>query len=265
MKILDLSSPIDDSFWEPDEVSHRLMTPREGAEHCCAEMRTHFGLELDPDMFPGGEFLSNDYLSLTTHTGTHVDAPSHYGSAGPDGPLRSIDQMPLEWFLAPGMVLDLRSAPIGTIGADVLRREFDRIEHTPGPLEIVLLNTGADELVGTPAYFTNFVGLDGSAINLLLDLGVRVVGTDAFSLDAPFPHIIENYLRTQDPDILWPAHMIGRTREYCQLERLANLAALPRPHSFTVSCLPVKITGAGAGWSRVVVLLDEQPAVLSDT
>ncbi|MEE3921321.1 cyclase family protein [Micromonospora sp. BRA006-A] len=45
-----------------------------------AEMRTHLGIDFDPDELPDGEFLSLDTLTLTTHTGTHVDAPSHYGS-----------------------------------------------------------------------------------------------------------------------------------------------------------------------------------------
>jgi cyclase len=256
VKIIDLSSPIDASFWEPDEVSYRLMTPREGAEHCCAEMQEHFGLQLDPNVFPDGEFLSNDFLSLTTHTGTHVDAPAHYGSGGPAGPLRTIDQMPLEWFFAPAVVLDVRDVPVGTVGVDRVRQELDRVGYAPRPLDIVLLNTGADRLVGTPKYFTDFVGLDGPAIQYLLELGVRVVGTDAFSLDAPFPHIIEAYQRTGDRSLLWPAHVAGRTTEFCQIERMANLSALPQPHGFTVSCFPVKIAGAGAGWSRAVALLD---------
>jgi kynurenine formamidase len=54
--------------------------------------------------------------------------------------------------------------------------------------------------------------------------------------------------------VLWPAHFVGRKREYCQIERLANLGALPAPTGFTVHALPVRITGAGAGWTRAVAL-----------
>jgi len=257
MRIIDLSSPIDPAGWEPEEVTLRIMSPREGAEHCSSEMRKHFGLELDPDVFPGGEFLSNDHVSLTTHTGTHVDAPAHYGSTAVYGVPRTIDQMPLDWFLRPGVLLDLSDAPIGAVDAGYLEKELARVGHTLAPLDIVLLRTGASAWSGTPRYFTDFVGLDASATNLLLDAGVRVIGTDAFSLDAPFPHIIAAYQRTGDPAVLWPAHMAGRQREFCQVERLANLAALPRPHGFQVSCFPVKIAGAGAGWSRAVAFLDD--------
>ncbi|MEV6342325.1 cyclase family protein [Actinoplanes sp. NPDC051851] len=120
-----------------------------------------------------------------------------------------------------------------------------------------LLRTGADRLAGTPQYFTDFVGLDASGTHCLLDLGIRVIGTDAFSLDAPFTHIIEKYRRTGDRADLWPAHMAGREREFCQVERLANLDSLPRPHGFTVSCPPVKVIGAGAGWTRAIALFEE--------
>lgn len=94
-------------------------------------------------------------------------------------------------------------------------------------------------------------------MELLLDLGVRVIGTDAFSLDAPFADIIARYRATGDRSVLWPAHFTGRRREYCQIERLAGLASLPGPYGFRVSCFPVKITGAGAGWARAVAIVDD--------
>jgi cyclase len=199
-------------------------------------------------------------LLLNEHTGTHVDAPAHYGSRATYGQPRTVDQLPLDWFVRPGVRLDLRSAPespVGVVDAEYLAKEIARVGHTPQPLDIVLLHTGADERAGTAEYFTTFVGLTGDAVELLLDLGVRVIGTDAFSLDAPFPHIVSTYVATDDPAVLWPAHFVGRRREYCQIERLANLAALPRPYGFRVSCFPVKVAGAGAGWARAVARIED--------
>lgn len=259
MRIIDLSSFVDANAHEPDPVRHEVLTPREGAEHMAAEMREHFGTDFDVDLLPDGEFLSLDRLSLTSHTGTHVDAPSHYGSRSPSGSgrPRHIDELPLDWFFGPGVVLDLTDQPTGAADAAVVRREFDRIGHEPRPGEIVLLNTGAAARSGRPEYFSEFTGLDRSAVSLLLDLGVRVIGTDAFSLDAPFPDILARFERTGDPAVLWPAHFVGREREYCQVERMANLDALPAT-GFTAACFPVKIAGAGAGWTRAVALLHEQ-------
>ncbi len=256
MPLIDLSSPVDATFWEPDPVAHDVMTPAEGARHMCSEMREHLGLELDPAVLPGGEFLNNDTFTLTVHTGTHVDAPAHYGSTASYGTPRTIDRMPLDWFQGPGVLLDLRDAGTPCVDADFIAGSLRGIGYRVRPLDIVLLHTGASRHLGTPAYFTDFTGLDASAVHLLLDMGVRVIGTDAFSLDAPFPHIIERYHRTGDPGVLWPAHMVGRQREYCQIERLGNLDALPAPFGFSVTCFPVKLARAGAGWARAVATVD---------
>lgn len=256
MRIIDLSSPVDAAGWEPDPLIHEVMTPAEGARHMSEEMRAHFGLDFDPADLPGGELLSLDTLTLTSHTGTHVDAPSHYGTRTAYGkPPRTIDQMPLDWFLRPAVVLDVRDAGTGTIGVDVLEKEFARIGYRPRPLDIVVLHTGASRFCGTQRYFTDFAGLDGPATDFLLDLGIRVIGTDAFSLDAPFGAMLKRFKETGDRGVLWPAHFTGRDREFCQIERLAHLDALPQPYGFTVSCLPIKIKGAGAGWTRAVAIV----------
>lgn len=259
MRLIDLSSPVDASGYEPDPIRHEILTPAEGAVHMSVEMREHFGVTFDPSELPDGEFLSLDRITLTTHTGTHVDAPSHYGTRASytDGGPRNIDELPLEWFLKPAVVLDLTDAATGVVGADRVAKELARIEYTPRPLDIVLLHTGADRLAGTSRYFTDFAGLDAGAVHLLLDYGVRVIGTDAFSLDAPFGDIITRYRRTGDSSVLWPAHIVGRDREYCQVERLANLDALPRAYGFQLACFPVKIAGGGAGWTRAVALVDD--------
>ena len=257
MRIIDLSTPVDAASFEPNPVRHEVLSPAAGARHMSEQMRTHFGLELDPSALPDAEFLSLDTLTLTTHTGTHVDAPSHYGSTASYGTPRNIDEMPLDWFVGPGCVLDATGEPVGALDAGWIREALRRIDHSVQPGDIVLLHTGAAALSGTEQYFSQFVGLDASAVHVLLDLGVRVIGTDAFSLDAPFSHIIKEFTETGDREVLWPAHFAGRAREYCQLERLGNLDALPGPTGFQICCFPVKIAGAGAGWTRAVALIDE--------
>jgi len=258
LRLIDLSSPIDATYWEPDPVKHDAMSPAEGARHAISEMREHFALDLAVSDFPDGEFLNNDFLTLSAHTGTHLDAPAHYGSRGSYGRPRTIDELPLDWFVGPGVVLDLRDAEIGVVDADYLGRELDRIGYQLAPHDIVLMHTGASRHTGTASYFTDFVGLDRSATELLLDAGIRVIGTDAFSLDAPFTDIIRRYQASGDREVLWPAHFAGRRVEYCQIERLSNLDSLPASYGFQVSCFPVKIARAGAGWSRVVAMVPEE-------
>jgi cyclase len=259
MRLIDLSSPVNASFWEPDEIIHQSMSPAEGAQHMSAEMQEHFGIDFDVNMLPDGEFLNNDTLTLTVHTGTHVDAPAHYGSVARyrNGRPRTIDQLPLEWFDGPGFVIDITSFGVGAVGKEFIEQELERMGYLPQPGDIALLKTGAGQRVGTPEYFTEFSGLNGPAVHYLLDFGIRVIGTDAFSLDAPFTYILQTFQRTGDQSVLWPAHFAGREREYCQIERLGNLDALPRPTGFRISCFPVKIANAGAAWARAVARLDE--------
>lgn len=91
----------------------------------------------------------------------------------------------------------------------------------------------------------------------LLEKGVRVTGTDAWSWDAPFIHTAKKYGSEKNPEIIWEGHKAGREKGYCHLEKLHNLEALPA-HGFTLCCFPVKIKGASAGWTRAVALLSKE-------
>lgn len=52
-------------------------------------------------------------------------------------------------------------------------------------------------------------------------------------------------------------YLYGRERPYCQLEKLANLDALPDGLEFTIACFPVRLAGLGAAWTRVVAIIDD--------
>jgi kynurenine formamidase len=116
-----------------------------------------------------------------------------------------------------------------------------------------MLQTGADKRIGTPEYFAQ-PGLGREGTLWLVELGVKVIGIDAYTLDRPFADMRADYERTGDGRYIWPAHFAGITREYCQIEKLANLDLLP-PHGFYVACLPVKIAKASAAWCRAVALV----------
>jgi cyclase len=97
--------------------------------------------------------------------------------------------------------------------------------------------------------------VSGDATAYFVERGVRVIGVDSFSFDAPFLRMLDAYTRTGEQSALGPAHVYGRDSEHCHLERLTNLAAIGRPFGFQVSCLPVKLAGGDAGWCRVVAIV----------
>ncbi len=137
-----------------------------------------------------------------------------------------------------------------------MAQALERIEYALKPLDIVLLQTGADQRLGSTAYFRQ-PGLGREGVLWLAERGVKVIGIDAYTLDRPFADMVADFRRTGDGKYIWPAHFAGLTREYCQIEKLTNLDQIGRPHGFWVSCLPVKIKAASAGWCRAVALVPE--------
>lgn len=208
---------------------------------------------------PDGEGWAVETITLSTHNGTHMDAPWHFHSTTDYGktPAPTIDETPLDYCYRPGVKLDFRHLPDGYVatGADV-EKELARIGHTLAPLDIVLVNTRAGSVFGKPEYIHSGCGLGRDATLYLTTRGVRVVGTDAWSWDAPFSHTAKKWAETRDPKIIWEGHKAGREIPYWQMEKLHNLEALPA-NGFEVSCFPVKIKGASAGWIRAVAIFED--------
>ena len=213
---------------------------------------------LRPEQLPERMGWAVENVSLSTHNGTHVDAPWHYHPTM-DGGARAItiDEVPLDWFVRPGVKLDFRHLPDGHVVAPAeIDAELERIGHRLSPFEIVVANTGAGKRYGQPNYVDRGCGFGRDATLHLLRQGIRVVGTDAWSWDAPFKFTARRFAETRDPSIIWEGHKAGRDFGYCQIEKLHNLEALP-PTGFTISCLPVKVRGGSAGWTRAVAMLPD--------
>ncbi|WP_295450465.1 cyclase family protein [uncultured Thiodictyon sp.] len=225
------------------------------------EQITSFFPGLQESDLPDGEGWAIEWIRLCTHAGTHLDAPYHYHSTmnkalGGQEPAITIDEVPLEWCFQPGVKLDFRHYEDGYVvtAADV-EAELARIGHRLAPLEIVLVNTSAGTRYGQADYVASGCGMGYEATMYLLERGVRLTGTDAWSWDAPFVYTAKKYAATHDASLIWEGHKAGRDIGYCHLEKLHNLECLP-PDGFYVSCFPHKIRGASAGWTRAVAIFD---------
>ena len=255
-RFIDLSIPItNEVISDPEVMRPRItyMTHRDTWQQIAM-----FFPGLEKDDLPDGEGWAVEFLELSTHNGTHMDAPWHYHSTTDSGqhPAPSIDEAPLDRFFRPGVKLDFSHLPHGhVVSAAELEEAFDKIGYELQPLDIVLVNTRAGSVFGQPEYLGAGVGLGREATLYLLERGVRVVGTDAWSWDAPFSHTAKRWAETRDPSIIWEGHKAGRIRPYYQIEKLTNLAALP-DFGFMFSCFPVKIERASAGWIRAVAILE---------
>ena len=213
---------------------------------------------LKPEQLPEGMGWAVEDVRVSSHNGTHMDAPWHYHPTM-DGGERAItiDEVPLEWCWQAGVKLDFRELPDGYLvkPADI-EGELKRIGHELQPLDIVVVNTSAGAHYGQEDYLYKGCGFGRESTLWLTERGVRVVGTDAWSWDVPFPHTMQRWRETQDPSIIWEGHKAGMERGYCQLEKLGNLEELPST-GFEVICFPSKIKNASAGWTRAVAVIYE--------
>jgi kynurenine formamidase len=255
-RLIDISVPLENDVPADPPFQEVSLTYTDHRQSAAVVASLFPGLK--PEDLPDGEGWAVEQANISTHNGTHLDAPYHYASTM-DGGERAItvDEVPLEWCFAPGVKLDFRHLPDGYVAtpADV-QAELARTGHTLRPFDIVLVNTSAGTKYGQPDYVSSGCGMGREATLWLLERGVRVTGTDAWSWDVPFVHTARRYAETHDAGLIWEGHKAGREIGYCHLEKLHNLEALP-PSGFTICCFPVKIRGASAGWTRAVAILDE--------
>lgn len=224
-----------------------------------AEQMKDFFPGIKKEQLPGGLGWAFEMLWLTTHSGTHLDAPYHYHPTMDHGKRAlTIDEIPLEWCFNDGVVLDFRHIADGErIRVKDIKQELERIQYTIKPLDIVLIQTGADEAWGKEEYLVKGAGMDRESTLFLVEQGVKVVGIDAWSWDRPLPYLAKEFQDTGDPKVVWEAHFAGIEACYCHMEKMANLSAINRPFGFTVCCFPIKIKGASAGWVRPIAIVDE--------
>ena len=223
-----------------------------------AEQVISFFPGLAKQELPGGEGWAIEKLIIYTHNGTHLDAPYHHHSTMNGGEKAiTIDEVPLDWCLNPGVKLDFRHFDDGYIVTpDDIDAELTRIGHSLQPLDIVVVNTSAGDRYGHPDYLMKGCGMGRDATLHLLNQGVRLTGTDAWSWDAPFAITAKRFEETGDASLIWEGHRASIDIGYCHIEKLANLDLIPST-GFTISCFPFKIKSASAGFTRAVAIIEE--------
>ncbi|WP_432816929.1 cyclase family protein [Sulfitobacter sp. JB4-11] len=253
---IDLSVPLEADIPSDPEI---MLPQIEYFDHKdTAEQMAGFFPGMTPDQLPGGDGWALEKLTIYTHNGTHLDAPYHHHSTMNGGERAiTIDEVPLEWCFNPGVKLDFRHFDDGYIVTpDDIDTELARIGHTLQPLDIVVVNTSAGAKYGAPDYLIKGCGMGRDATLHLLEQGVRVTGTDAWSWDAPFPLTAARFAQEGDPSIIWEGHRASMDIGYCHIEKLANLDQLPAT-GWTMSCFPFKIKAASAGFIRAVAIMED--------
>ena len=104
MPLVDLSAPIVAS---PPDTPEPLRTEIAFHDHAEGAKAIEGMLGVPAELLREGEgWAVEEFLRFGTHNSTHVDAPWHYNSTIRGERAQTIDELPLEWFLGPGVVLD---------------------------------------------------------------------------------------------------------------------------------------------------------------
>jgi kynurenine formamidase len=247
-RLLDLSVPLGES------PSENVPVKVEYLPHCCGGAHLAQLVGSDPQILPGGLAWASERIQAITHNSTHIDAPHHYAPACDGTKSRTIDEIPLEWFWGPGKRMDITGSDEPLSLAEFLATER-AADCRAEAGDIVLFSTGAEAHYGSPTFNRTGRGLTAEVVRELTGRGVRLFGTDAWSIDASYPKMRER-IETLGPAALWEAHFVGREREFCAIEKLTNLLQLPA-QGFWVAAFPIKVKGGSAGWSRVVAFLPQ--------
>jgi kynurenine formamidase len=194
----------------------------------------------------------------STRAGTHLAAPWRFGPECAGRPARTVDQVPLEWCFGRAVILDVATGD--------RQRAVDRAElvaalstagHELRAGDIVVFRTGAEDAFdGDPAFPRSGRGIAVEAVEYLVERGVRVIGTDAESLDRPLDVMLADR-SAGDRDALYPVHRAARRLEHVQVLQMGGLGRLARNADLFIDVAPIKIEGAGSGWCRAVAFTND--------
>jgi kynurenine formamidase len=253
MKIIDLSKTIQyspgDPFFMKVKIKHK---PHRKARWLIRYLGLPF--RLFPKNFIG--WADDSIQQMGVHSTTHLDAPWHYAPTSEGKPAKTIDQVPLEWCYGDGIVIDMKhKADFEAILIEDIQQFLSKNNLSLKPGLIVLIKTGRDKYMGTKEFFERGTGMSAQATAWLIDQGIRVMGIDQWGWDLPLRYMVQKAKESGNAELFWEGHLVGRDREYCHLEQLTNLDALPY-QGFKVALFPLKIKGASAAPARVVAIMD---------
>ena len=182
--------------------------------------------------------FDSEILHCVTHTGTHMDAPSHF-LKGTD----SIEDIGLDRCVAPGAVVDLRSVGAqGLIGRDSLRRGEEKRGRRLERGDAALLWTGWGKHWHSPDFLTDYPGLTEDGAQYLSDREVALVGIDTANVDHP---------EAEE----FPAHKTLLCSGIPVVENLARLGSI-RSSAFAFVALPLAIVGATGSPVRALAIVE---------
>lgn len=165
-------------------------------------------------------------LSMSTHFGTHVDAPYHFITEG-----APVDQLDLDLLMGPCLVVSAEAVE------GPLIEQADLVDKVPADTRRLLVKTKHGKYLGSGPFRKDLTAFSPACAEWLVNQGVRLLGIDYFSIGA-----------YENPQ---PTHAIflgagGVAVENVDLRQI-------EPGAYHLICLPMKIQGSGGASARVLL------------
>ena len=175
-----------------------------------------------------GDNANVTQISMSCHTGTHVDAPDHFLNNG-----KTVESLSLDLLMGRAYVLHLPN--VNLITASILRDA----EIPPRTRRLLFKTRNSDYWAsGNKEFQTDFVGLSVDAAELLVDRNVKLLGIDYLSI-APYKQGK-------------PVHTILLDAGVVVIEGL-DLSKVSQGR-YTLTCLPLKLGGAEGAPTRAILV-----------
>lgn len=214
--IIDLSYPVDED------------SPREGP---IGPARIYDTATMEED----GYFESR--IDVSGHYSTHIDAPALMYAGG-----AVVADLPMEQLMGKAVLMDFSHL---NPGDEITKEQLESWIQKNGDVRdmIALLFTGMQNIVDSPEFIENWIGLTGEAAEFLASRGIKVVGSDSCNIDC-----------VAGRDIDFPAHHTFLRHGIPNVENLLNLDKLPTS-GFYVVIAPMKLRKSSGAPARVVALV----------
>ncbi|MGH9976466.1 MAG: cyclase family protein [Nitrososphaeraceae archaeon] len=174
----------------------------------------------------------SEIMMMSTHTGTHMDAPSHFIAN-----TASIEMIGVERLVSPALLLDLPKGANEQITLDDLRA----INEIDQGISIVF-RTGWQKMISNKDYIMSNPGLSVAAAAFLTEKNVNAVGIDGPSIDI-------------GSDAHFSTHKTLLASGILIVENLCNLECLEHKDTFTLLINPLKLKGASGSPVRALAII----------
>ena len=179
-------------------------------------------------------------VSMSEHTGTHIDALSHFIEGS-----KNVDEIPVERIMGRAVNIDVTDTPACGLVSVQKIRDFEEAHGLILEGDLVFFRFGWDVKWGIGEDAADFLkdwpGISGEAAVYLVEKKVHAVGTDALAID-PFA------------DTASAAHLELLGNGVNIIENIDKLGELPA--FFAVIGLPCRFKGGSGSPIRLIAMLD---------